>query len=45
MDKLFVANIEDKEVLNKFYTDTEVVRDTPPCSAKDGDIDKSGFKQ
>lgn len=34
MDRLFVANVEDKEVLNKFYTDTEVVRDTPPCSAK-----------
>ena len=34
MDKLFVANIEDKEVMNKFYTDTEVIRDTPPGSAK-----------
>ena len=34
MDKLFVANIEDKEVLNKFYTDTEVLRDTPPNNAK-----------
>ena len=34
MDKLFVANIEDKEILNKFYADTEVIRDTPPDNTK-----------
>ena len=45
MDKLFVANIEDKEVLNKFYADTEVVRDTPPCSAKNDTAETSAVKE
>ncbi len=42
MDKLFAANIEDKEILHKFYSDTEVLRDTPPdgviVNKKDGNV-------
>jgi len=42
MDKLFAANIEDREILHKFYADTEILRDTPPEGAnmnkKDGRV-------
>jgi len=30
MDKLFAANLEDRETFNKFLVDTEILRDVPP---------------
>ncbi len=30
MDKLFTANLEDKETFNKFLVDTEILKDVPP---------------
>lgn len=35
MDKLFVSNIEDKEILHKCYADTEILRDIPPKAITD----------